>query len=238
MHIFYTPDIRNQESYILPASESRHCIRVLRLKKNSEVQLVDGLGNLYSGTICEPDPGGCKIVVSKVIPGYHKRNFHLHIAIAPTKSTDRFEWFLEKVTEIGIDEITLLLCSRSERTSIRPERIEKVIVAAMKQSVIALKPVINEFTDIGYFIRKEAGSHTRKFIAHCKGDERQNISRLYKPQENVVCLVGPEGDFSTEEIDLATENQYHPITLGINRLRTETAGVVACAIFNFLNENP
>lgn len=238
MHIFYTPDIRNQESYILSAGESRHCIRVLRLKENSEVQLTDGLGNLYSGIISEPDPEGCKIVIKDVITDYHKRNFHLHIAIAPTKSTDRFEWFLEKVTEIGIDEITLLLCSRSERTSIRQERLEKVIVAAMKQSVIALKPVINEFTDIGYFIRKESGNHTMKFIAHCKGGERQNISRLYKPQENVICLIGPEGDFSPEEIELATENHYHPVTLGVNRLRTETAGVVACGIFNFMNDNP
>ncbi len=236
MHIFYTPNIRNQESYTLSAGESRHCIRVLRLKKNSEVQLVDGLGNLYSGIISEPDPKGCKIVISEVTLNYHKRNFHLHIAIAPTKSADRFEWFLEKVTEIGIDEITLILCSRSERTSIRTERLDKVIVAAMKQSVIALKPVINEFTDIGHFISKEAGSHSRKFIAYYKGDERQDISRSYRPQENVICLIGPEGDFSQEEIELATKNHYQPVTLGINRLRTETAGVVACGIFNFMND--
>ena len=237
MHIFYTPDIHNQESYTLSADESKHCIRVLRLKENDEVQLVDGRGNLYSGVINEPDPKGCKIVIKEMISDYHKRNFHLHIAIAPTKSTDRFEWFLEKVTEIGIDEVTPLLCSRSERGSIRFERLDKVVVSAMKQSVIARKPVINEFTELGYFIKQETGSHVQKFIAHCAGGARNNINQLYNPGKDIICLIGPEGDFTPEEIEWTTENHYQPVSLGINRLRTETAGVVACEIFNFLNDS-
>ena len=235
MHIFYTPDIQKQESYTLTADESRHCIRVLRLKADDEVQLIDGRGNLYSGVIYEPDPRGCKIAVNGMISDYHKRNFHLHIAIAPTRNTDRFEWFLEKATEIGIDEITPLLCSRSERNTLKYERLNKVIVAAMKQSVIAKKPVLNEFTETGAFLKKRFDGHALKFIAHCADGVRKNIDHLYSPGRNVICLIGPEGDFAAEEIELAIKNQFQPVTLGTNRLRTETAGVVACEIFNFLN---
>ncbi len=235
MHIFYTPDILKQESYTLPEDESRHCIRVLRLKKDDEVQLIDGKGNLYSGVIHVPDPDGCIITLNRVIPDYHKRNFYLHIAIAPTRSADRFEWFLEKATEIGIDEITPLLCSRSERKMLRYERLNKVIVAAMKQSVIAKKPVLNGFAEAGTFIRGKFDDHCLKLIAHCDGGLKKSINQLYNPGVNVICMIGPEGDFTPEEIELAIEHRFQPVTLGINRLRTETAGVVACEIFNFLN---
>ena len=235
MHIFYTPDIQKQESYTLPADESRHCIRVLRLKTDDEVQLIDGRGNLYSGVIYDPDPGGCKIAVNAMISDYHKRNFHLHIAIAPTKNTDRFEWFLEKATEIGIDEITPLLCARSVRNTLKYERLDKVIVAAMKQSVIARKPVLNDFTEIGTFLKKQFYGDVMKFIAHCADGSRKKIDQLYHSGRNVICLIGPEGDFATEELELSIKYEFHPVTLGNNRLRTETAGVVACEIFNFMN---
>jgi 16S rRNA (uracil1498-N3)-methyltransferase len=236
MHIFYTPDIRKQESYTLPAGESKHCVRVLRLKKDDEVQLVDGNGNLYSGIISEPNPGGCRIVINEMITDYHKRIFHLHMAIAPTKNSDRFEWFLEKATEIGIDEITPLLCSRSERNTLKYERLDKVIVAAMKQSVIAKKPVLNQFAEIGLFLKRNIDNRVLKFIAHCADGARNSINHLYSHGRDVICLIGPEGDFTAEEIELAIKNRYQPVTLGINRLRTETAGVVACEVFNFLNE--
>jgi 16S rRNA (uracil1498-N3)-methyltransferase len=172
-----------------------------------------------------------------VISDYHKRNFHLHIAIAPTRNTERFEWFLEKATEIGIDEITPLLCSRSERNRLRYDRLNKVIIAAMKQSVIARKPVLNEITEIGDFVKKKHNGHLLKFIAHCTEGARKSISELYNRAANVICLIGPEGDFTAEEIEQAIKNHFHPVTLGINRLRTETAGVVACEIFNFMNGN-
>lgn len=205
------------------------------MRKDDEVQLIDGKGNFYTGVIYDPDPGGCKIVVNAKIPDYHKRNFHLHIAIAPTRNTDRFEWFLEKTTEIGIDEITPLLCSRSERNTLKYERLDKVIIAAMKQSVIARKPVLNEFAEIDTFLKKKPGDRVMKFIAHCAGGEREKIDHLYSSRKDVICLIGPEGDFTKEEIDSAVKNQFEPVTLGINRLRTETAGVVACEIFNFMN---
>lgn len=220
----------------MSADESRHCIRILRLKENDGIQLIDGRGNLYSGIIHTPDPKGCKIIIREMIPDYHKRGFHLHLGIAPTKNTDRFEWFIEKSTEIGIDEITPLLCSRSERDSLRFERLDKLLVAAMKQSVIATKPVINEFAGMELFINEKRDHPAQKFIAHCNDGIKKNIHRLYHPGKDVICLIGPEGDFTREEIRLATENNYQPVTLGLNRLRTETAGVVACGIFNFLND--
>jgi 16S rRNA (uracil1498-N3)-methyltransferase len=235
MHIFYTPDIRKQESYTLPADESRHCIRALRLKKDDEVQLIDGAGNLYSGVINVPEPSGCSIAIKSVIADYHKRNFHIHIAIAPTRNTERFEWFLEKSTEIGIDEITPVLCSRSERNRLRYDRLNKIIIAAMKQSVIARKPVLNELTEMGSFVKKKHHGKLLKFIAHCADGTRTSIGKIYTPPSDVICLIGPEGDFTADEIEQAKKNHFNPVTLGINRLRTETAGVVSCEIFNFLN---
>ncbi|MBN2612824.1 MAG: 16S rRNA (uracil(1498)-N(3))-methyltransferase [Bacteroidales bacterium] len=235
MHIFYTPDIGQSDSYTLSEEESKHCIRVLRLKKDDPVQLIDGCGNLYLCRIDNPDQRKCMVAVEKVTTGYNKRNFHLHIAIAPTKSTDRFEWFLEKAVEIGVDEITPLLCTRSERSAVKPERLEKVVVAAMKQSVVAKKPVLNKMTKYDDFIRLPF-TGTIKFIAHCAEGQRATIGEHYLKGENAVILIGPEGDFTKAEIDIAIQHRYLPVTLGNNRLRTETAGVVACAQLNFLNE--
>lgn len=234
MHIFYTPHIQNSDNYTLSEEESKHCIRALRLKKDDAVQLIDGRGNLYQCRIDNPDQRKCSVIIDSVTVDYNKRNFYLHIAIAPTKSIDRFEWFLEKAVEIGIDEITPLWCARSERNTLKPERLEKVIAAAMKQSVVAYKPVINGLTKFSDFIDKQ-NSDALNFIAHCAEGHRAMISDHYQGGKPAVMLIGPEGDFTPEEIESAIQNNYIAVTLGNNRLRTETAGIAACEIFNFLN---
>ena len=236
MHIFYTPDIKNGDYYTLPEDESKHCVKVLRLKQNDALQLVDGKGNLFYCRISEPDPRQCKIIIDNVIENYNRRTFRLHIAIAPTKNTDRFEWFLEKATEIGIDEITSLICTRSERTTIKPERLERVIVAAMKQSVIAQRPLLNEIIRFEDFLDRTKDIRNNKFIAHCDEGIRQNLKDVYSRGSNAICLIGPEGDFTPDEIKSAQDHYFQPVTLGNNRLRTETAGIVVCQAINFLNQ--
>lgn len=236
MYIFYAPEINNNKLFTLPEEESKHCIQVLRMKKGDEIQIIDGAGNLYSGNISVPDPHRCLIAVSKVTPEYHSKSYRLHVAIAPTRSSERFEWFLEKATEIGIDEITPLICSRSERKNLRHDRMEKIIIAAMKQSVIARKPVLNALKKLDAFMKDLKDRKSYRFIAHCNEGIRENIRSLYNPGHNIICLIGPEGDFTYEEVESAVQNGFHPVTLGINRLRTETAGVVVCEVFSVLNE--
>ncbi|MFO7658006.1 MAG: 16S rRNA (uracil(1498)-N(3))-methyltransferase [Bacteroidales bacterium] len=235
MHIFYTPDIHRSDYYTLSEEESKHCVRVLRLKEDDAVQLIDGRGNLYQCRIDHPDQRKCSVVIEKVVTAYNKRNFYLHIAIAPTKNIDRFEWFLEKAVEIGVDEITPLLCTRSERTTVKPGRFERVIIAAMKQSLVAQKPVLNSMTKFNDFISRRI-PEMHNYIAHCDEGQRDLINNHYRKGQQAEILIGPEGDFTPAEIDLAIRNHYLPVTLGSNRLRTETAGVMSCGIFNFLNQ--
>ncbi len=233
MHLFYTPDIQG-DAYTLSADESKHCVRVLRLAEGAEVVLVDGAGGWYRCTIDRADAKGCRVRVLEKQAGYGKRPFRLHLAVAPTKNSDRTEWMLEKCTEIGTDRFTLLRTARSERKTVNDERLEKVIIAAMKQSLKAYKPEWNGMTDFREIVRK--GSEPRKFIAHCGEGEKARLEEVYAPGEDALILIGPEGDFSPEEIALATEAGFIPITLGESRLRTETAGIVACHSIHFLNK--
>ena len=233
MHLFYTPDI-SEETYTLNEIESKHCIKVLRLNTNDQIELIDGKGSFYEAKIMDPNPKKCKIEITKTIHEFGKRNHYLHIAIAPTKNMDRFEWFLEKATEIGIDEITPLLCHHSERKVIKNERLEKIIISAVKQSIKAYKPKLNALTKYNDFITQNfKGS---KFIAHCEENKKQSLKTNYKVGNNALILIGPEGDFSSNEIKLAKENNFHETNLGESRLRTETAGVIACHTINLLNE--
>lgn len=236
MHIFYSPHVEKNQHFTLNEEESKHCIKVLRLKEGDEIRLIDGKGNLFETVISDANPRRCSIKINKVIKDYNSRNFYLHIAIAPTKNQDRFEWFLEKTTEMGIDEITPLICSRSERKDIKIERSEKVIIAAMKQSIIAKKPIINSPVPFKSFIYNFINNNIEKYIAHCDTGQKYGFNELYKKGKGAVVLIGPEGDFDPDEIKIALENLYKPVTLGKNRLRTETAGITACAIINFLNE--
>ena len=233
MHLFYTPDLKDH-IYALNETESKHCIRVLRLTTNDEIQLIDGKGGFFNAKIIDSNPKKCIVEITKTIKEYGKKNHYLHIAIAPTKNIDRIEWFLEKATEIGIDEITLLICEHSERKVIKPERLEKIIVSAVKQSIKAYKPKLNELTKYKDFISQK--SDCVKYIAHCEENKKTLLKSSYKKETNTIILIGPEGDFSPEEIKLAKENKFTEISLGESRLRTETAGVVACHTINLINE--
>lgn len=233
MHLFYTPDIEG-DVYTLNPEESKHCVRVLRLEKGDEVALVDGRGGYYSGIITAAAIKGCEIEIVHKIEAYGKRSFRLHIAIAPTKNIDRIEWMLEKCTEIGTEVFTMLRTARSERKEVKAERLEKVIVSAVKQSLKAYVPGLNPMTDFKHFIA--SCKEGQRFIAHCNEGEKRRLDEVYIPGEDAVILIGPEGDFSDEEVGWAVSAGFVPITLGNSRLRTETAGIVACHSIGFMNK--
>lgn len=233
MHIFYTPDVSGT-TYTLDETESKHCIRVLRLEKGDEITLVDGRGGFYMARIDDPNPKRCTVAVVKSEQNYGERGFQVHIAIAPTKNIERIEWFLEKATEIGIKRVIPLLCRYSERKEIKNERLEKVMVSAMKQSLKAYLPQLDVLTKFKDLINQPFDG--QKFIAHCEEQQRDLLKNLLVPNQNYLILIGPEGDFSTDEIEMALNTGFRPVSLGESRLRTETAGVVACHTFNLLNE--
>jgi len=233
MHVFYTPDI-TADRYELNAEESWHCIKVLRLVTGDIVHLIDGRGGLYEAEILNDSRKAVTLGVLKTTREYQKRNHHLHIAVAPTKNIDRLEWFLEKATEIGIDEITPLVCDRSERKVVKEDRLNKVITSAVKQSLQAYHPVLNEMTGFKEFIN--LASSGTKMIAHCLDSEpRKFISDIIRSEGDYLILIGPEGDFTPNEVTLALQNDFKPLTLGNTRLRTETAALAACFEVNYLN---
>jgi 16S rRNA (uracil1498-N3)-methyltransferase len=234
MQVFYAHDIKG-DTYTLDERESKHTIRVLRMKKGSPVTLIDGRGNLFEGIIADPDPAGCIINIVSVIRAFEKRNYRLHIAISPLKNPERFEWFVEKAVEIGIDEITPVICKNTEKPGIKTERIRNLIISAMKQSLKAQETYVNQVKNFGEFINE---NHTGKLmIAHCHNDlKRSKISEVYSRGEDAVIMIGPEGDFSGEEIENAMSNKFTQIHLGNSRLRTETAGIAACHSIYFINQ--
>jgi 16S rRNA (uracil1498-N3)-methyltransferase len=234
MNIFYCSEIIDEKA-TLDRSESQHCIRVLRLRKNDMISLIDGKGSIYEARIISEDSGKCEVQVIKQVRDFNKRNFYLHVAIAPTKSADRFEWFIEKATETGIDEITPLICSRSERKTIKMERLWKIIISSMKQALITTMPKLNEPQNFPEFVIGSNIKGCNKYIFHCAENIRQRIRDTYVPGSGVIGLIGPEGDFTPDEIEVAEKNNFQSASLGNNRLRTETAGVAVCQIFNFLN---
>lgn len=233
MHVFYTPDIASKE-YVLNEEESRHCIKVLRLGIGTLVHLIDGRGGLYQAEIVSETKRNVHLRVIAHTQDYQKRRHHLHIAVAPTKNIDRLEWFLEKATEIGIEEITPVICERSERKIVKDDRLNKIITSAVKQSLQAYHPLLNPQVSFEEFMKREDDSS--KMIAHCiENEPKQYISQVALPQQKYTILIGPEGDFSPAEIQLALEKGYKPLTLGGTRLRTETAALAACFEVNFLN---
>ncbi|WP_179412091.1 16S rRNA (uracil(1498)-N(3))-methyltransferase [Mucilaginibacter sp. E4BP6] len=234
MHLFYTPDIQpTHPQYFLNEEESKHAIRVLRLNVGDKVQLIDGRGGLYSAEINDAHPKRTILQINSVTTAYNKRNHYLHIAIAPTKNIERLEWFLEKATEIGIDEISLIVCQRSERKEAKTDRLNKIITAAIKQSLKAYHPVLNEPELLTKLLTHEFGG--QKFIAHCELGNKTNLKQAITPGGKYLILIGPEGDFTPKEIDDALSNGFKAITLGESRLRTETAALEACFEANFLN---
>jgi len=232
MPVFYIPELKSKVNYLTP-QESHHAARVLRLKKGSIIQAIDGKGNLGKGWLELADPKQSKVFIDHLITGYHQRPYHLHVAIAPTKSIDRFEWFLEKATEIGVDEITPILCKRSERKVLKLPRLQKVIITAMKQSVNAFQPHLNELTPLQEVIQNCAVDHS--FIAHTSEGERTLFQQTIKPGGNCLLLIGPEGDFTKDEVAMAVEAGIQAVSLGKNRFRTETAGVVGILTVSYIN---
>lgn len=233
MHIFYTPEL-SERQYTLDETESKHCVRVLRLEKGDQIILVDGRGGYFTAEITDPNPKRCSVKIIRSELNFGLRKFQVHVAIAPTKNIERIEWFLEKATEIGLDRVTPLLCRYSERKEIKPERLEKVMVSAMKQSLKAYLPQLDELTKFKDLISQPFDG--QKFIAHCEEQHRDLLKDLVIPNQNYLILIGPEGDFSSEEIEMALDAGFRPVSLGDSRLRTETAGLVACHTFNLLNE--
>ncbi|GAB3531577.1 16S rRNA (uracil(1498)-N(3))-methyltransferase [Pontibacter brevis] len=233
MHLFYTPDV-NSDFYILSEEESKHCTRVLRLGQGDTVYLVDGVGGMYTAIIQDANQKKCQLqVIDKQIE-YGKLPYSTHIAVAPTKNMDRMEWFIEKAVEIGVSEITFLLCEHSERRQLRLDRLEKIAVSAMKQSQKGYLPLLNELTPYHRFIQKSLPEHT--FIAHLEDDATKSIKEYYQHGKPHCILIGPEGDFSAAEISAAYEAGIRPVTLGKSRLRTETAALVACHTLNVLHD--
>ena len=207
------------------------------MKAGEHIHIIDGVGGLYEAEILEAHPKRTQVSIISEQHEYGRRPFRLHLAVAPTKNIDRFEWFVEKATEIGFDELTPLCCRYSERKVIKPERIEKILVSAAKQSLKAYVPRLNPMITAKEFIGNSSFliPHSSLFIAHCYDQPKQHLFNACQPGGDVVVMVGPEGDFSEEEVELALRNSFQAITLGESRLRTETAGVVACHLVTVAN---
>lgn len=232
MHVFYTPNIQKEPE--LPEEEAQHCTRVLRLSTGDEITLTDGIGNFYRAQIDIATNKHCLVNVIEKVTQDRLWEGHLHIAMAPTKNIDRTEWFVEKATEIGFDELTFLNCRFSERKIIKIERITKILISAIKQSLKARMPIVNEMISFDKFITQPFKG--QKYIAHCYDEDKKYLKDIIIKGVDTTILIGPEGDFSEEEIGKAIANGFIPISLGPSRLRTETAAMVACHIFNLKNQ--
>lgn len=232
MNLFFTTDIEGN-MFTLNKEESRHMIRVLRMNAGDLIHFTDGTGYFYRCTIKLADQNACEVEVLEKYPGNDRRNYSLYMAVAPTKNISRFEWFLEKATEIGIDGVTPIICAHSERKEVKKERLNKVITAAVKQSLKSQHPQLEEAVPFKNFIEKPFEG--QKFIAYI--DEAVNVELLSAchPAKNTLILIGPEGDFSPEEVDFAKTKGFIPVRLGPSRLRTETAAVVACHTVHLIN---
>ena len=238
MQLFYSKEITPDGFCTLDPEESRHAVRVLRLREGDKLHITDGRGNLYLCNIVDADDHAC-VVESVATLHSPLATFHLHLAVAPTKNPSRMEWLVEKAVEIGVGEITLLDCDHSERSFLKTDRLEKLAVSAMKQSLHTVLPKINPAVNLKDWLNSQFSifNFQLKFIAHCEADKpRTLLSEALKPGVDTVVLIGPEGDFSAEEIALALENGFVPVSLGSARLRTETAALYAVTAFNLINE--
>lgn len=233
MQLFYNPDLSlNDTSLTFDKDESKHIVKVLRKSEGDRLQITDGKGHIFHACIETADPSKCRVQILDARKQLPKRH-HLHLAVAPTKNNNRYEWFVEKATEIGAHEITPLICDRSEKKNVKLDRLEKLVVSAMKQSLRTFLPKVNDPTTFKEFVEQtRAGSC---FIAHCVEEERSDLKRRVTPDTPITILIGPEGDFTDTEIKMSYENGYSPVTLGEGRLRTETAALVACTIVTIIN---
>ena len=240
MLLFYTPDVQHTHTeYLLSEEESKHAIRVLRLQLGNTVHLVNGIGDLLRAEIIDAHPKRTALRILSYERNFQKRDYYLHIAIAPTKNIDRLEWFIEKATEIGVDEITPIICEHSERKEVKVERLTKVAIAAMKQSLKAYLPKINPAIPFTPFLegQRSTTATVHKTIAHCVDMEKAYLSNLVPSGASYLVLIGPEGDFSEKEIAMTAADQFMMISLGESRLRTETAALMATAEISVLNRS-
>ena len=233
MQLFYNSDITVSTSvFSFDKNESKHIIKVLRKKDNDHLFITNGQGYLFKAEIINANEKKCVVqIISNEIRS-KQWNYKLHIAIAPTKLNDRFEWFLEKATEIGIDEITPLICENSERKVIKMERFKKVVISALKQSLRYQLPVLNNPVKFSEFIANDFNGV--KLIAHCEKTDKHSLKMETGRNDEITVLIGPEGDFSSKEIDNALQHKFIPLSLGRSRLRTETAGIVVCSNISVL----
>lgn len=244
VRFFYVPNASSVNE--LPEEEAQHAVRVLRMEMGDEMMLMDGEGLFYRAIVTEATKKRCLYRIEETLPQERQWQPHLHLAMAPTKNMDRTEWFAEKATEIGFDELTFLRCRWSERTVIKTERVEKILVSAMKQSHKAWKPILNEMVDFKAFLQEikerenRNGKVMQKFICHCYEEEglgeKVALKDALKSGEDVLVMVGPEGDFSIDEVKMAEANGFQSVSLGKSRLRTETAALVAVHLMNLINQ--
>lgn len=233
---FFAPDIATDPT--LPESDSQHCVRVLRMREGDTVQCVDGRGRRYTCRIALAHQKHTVLEVMDVEEQPRVWNADIAVAVAPTKHIDRMEWLVEKLTEIGVDRITPLRCDRSERKEINTERLRKIAVSAMKQSLKAVLPRVDEMTPIADYLSEAAADGEQRFVGYCDESrvQRMLLARSYRAGSPVRLLIGPEGDFSAREIDMCLQAGYTPVTMGDNRLRTETAALVACDTIHIVNQ--
>ncbi len=235
MNYFYAEGIGNAEVIKLDERESHHAVHVLRLKPGDPIYLLDGIGNSYEAELVETGKKGASAKIHKRQHHPPNKSYHLHIAIAPTKSSDRFDFFLEKATEIGIDEITPLITQNSERRKFNSDKARQTLIAAIKQSGQLWLPRINDAVDISNFYTDQKQFQGQRIICHCQQGEKEFLHKSYALLNNVIVMVGPEGDFTTDEVNLALENKFIAVTMGETRLRTETAGIMICAMIKTIN---
>jgi 16S rRNA (uracil1498-N3)-methyltransferase len=235
MQLFYNADINEQTDILFfDREESKHIIKVMRKIAGDKLFVTNGLGKLFETEIVLGSDTKCSVKIVNVTTTEKSKHF-LHLVVAPTKLNDRYEWFLEKATEIGVQEITPIICDRSERKFVKTDRFDKIILSAMKQSAQTFLPKLNKPISLKDFLKKEITG--QKFIAHCIEDHKILFKNVLSQKENITILIGPEGDFSTDEVGMAIVQKFIPISLGKNRLRTETAAVVACHTVALFNEN-
>ena len=233
MQLFFNEELdKNSKNFTFDSGESKHIVKVLRGKVNDQLKITNGKGLFFTARITTSDPKSCSVEIIKVKKDYPKKHW-LHMAVAPTKMNDRYEWFLEKATEIGVHEITPIICKRSERKVVKLDRYKKVVQAAMKQSFQSYLPKINEPVSLTEFL--EESRKGLLFMAHCEDSERFELKRSVAPDNPVTILIGPEGDFTPSEIKNAAKRGYLSVSMGDNRLRTETAAIVACTTVALIN---
>lgn len=232
MRLFLSADTSAPFATLLP-DESRHCARVLRMRAGDEIWVTSGDGVMCRALIADPDERACSVQITERIPDYQPRPFRLHLLVAPTKNAARIEWLVEKAVEIGIDRITPIICDHSERGVQKTDRLDRIALSAMKQSLKARRPQIDAPVHLIDYLQQPAEGS--RYVCYCTGDERRTLHGSYTPGTDATVLIGPEGDFSPREIEAALGAGFLPVTLGDSRLRTETAALYAVTVLNFLN---